>query len=146
MKVYVGMAAEYIHHAHIGILIEARKYGDVIVGLLTNEAIASYKRTPITTYEQRKKVVENIKGVEKVIPQITLDYVPNLLKLKPDYVVHADDWKSGIQEAIRERVIHVLEKWGGELIEIPYTKNISSTKLREEKIGKGGLNVFRMVS
>ena len=84
MKVYVGMAAEYIHYAHINILIEARKYGDVIVGLLTNEAIASYKRTPLATYEQRKKVISHIREVSQVVPQETLDYVENLRKYNPN--------------------------------------------------------------
>lgn len=133
MKVYVGMVAEYIHYAHIDILIEAQKYGDVIVGLLTDEAIDSYKRTPITTYEQRKKVISHIREVSQVVPQETLDYVENLRKYKPEYVVHGDDWKVGIQSKVRERVIEVLKEWGGQLIEPPYTKGISTTALIEEK-------------
>lgn len=135
--VYVAMCADLIHHGHINVIEKASRLGDVVISLLTDKAIASYKSPPLLSYRQRKKVVENIKGVEKVIPQTTLDYIPNLLKLKPNYVVHADDWKSGIQEAIRERVIRVLEEWGGELIEIPYTKGISSTILRDEKMKAG---------
>ena len=132
-KVYVGMAAEYIHYGHINILVEASKYGNVIVGLLTNEAIASYKRVPITTYEQRKKVIGSIKGVFQVVPQETLDYVENLRKYKPEYVVHGDDWRVGIQSKTRGRVIEVLKEWGGKLIELPYTEGISSTALIEGK-------------
>ena len=79
-KVYVGMSADLIHPGHINILNEASKYGSVIVGLLTDEAIASYKRLPSLTYEQRKQIIENIKGVDEVIPQTTLDYVENLKK------------------------------------------------------------------
>jgi len=132
-KVYVGMAADYLHVGHISIINAAEKYGDVIVGLLTDEAIASYKRVPVTTYEQRKKVVENIKGVVKVVPQPTLDYVESLRQLKPDYVVHGDDWKYSPQKETRRRVIQVLKEWGGKLIEPPYTRGISSTLLIENQ-------------
>lgn len=128
-KVYVGMSADIIHPGHLNIIKVARELGEVTVGVLTDEAIASYKRLPFMSYEQRKTVVENIKGVACVIPQTTLDYVPNLRKLKPDYVVHGDDWRTGIQGDTRERVIEVLKEWGGELIEPPYTQGISSTKL-----------------
>jgi len=128
-KVYVGMSADIIHPGHLNIINEARKYGEVIVGVLTDAAIASYKRLPYLDFEQRKIIVENIKGVSKVVPQETLDYVPNLRKYKPDYVVHGDDWKTGVQADIRKRVIETLAEWGGKLIEPPYTKGISSTKL-----------------
>lgn len=128
-KVYVGMSADLVHPGHLNIINEAKKYGDVIIGLLTDEAIASYKRLPFLSYEQRKIVIENIKGVKSVIPQETLDYIPNLKKLKPDYVVHGDDWCTGIQKETRERVIQTLNEWGGKLIEVPYTKGISSTQL-----------------
>jgi phosphoenolpyruvate phosphomutase len=128
-KVYVGMSADLVHPGHLNIIKEASKYGDVIIGLLTDEAIASYKRLPYMTYEQRKIVIENIKGVSKVIPQSTLDYSPNLILLKPDFVVHGDDWKEGIQQKTRNKVIEVLSEWGGKLIEVPYTKGISSSNL-----------------
>lgn len=135
--VYVAMCADLIHHGHINVIEKASKLGDVVISLLTDKAIAGYKSPPLLTYEQRKKVVENIKGVEKVMPQTTLDYIPNLRELRPHYVVHADDWKSGIQMAIRERVISTLREWGGKLIEIPYTKGISSTKLRDGRAKTG---------
>ncbi len=128
-KVYVGMSADIIHPGHLNIIKIAKELGEVIVGVLTDEAIASYKRLPFMDYEQRKEVVENIKGVARVVPQHTLDYVPNLRKYKPDYVVHGDDWKTGVQNETRTRVIEVLEEWGGELIEPAYTKGISSSKL-----------------
>ncbi|MEJ2555342.1 MAG: phosphoenolpyruvate mutase [Anaerolineae bacterium] len=127
--VYVGMSADLIHPGHLNIIKVARELGEVTVGLLTDEAIASYKRLPFMNYEQRKVIVENIVGVAHVEPQTTLDYVPNLRNLKPDYVVHGDDWKTGIQRETRERVIEALKEWGGELIEPPYTEGISSTKL-----------------
>lgn len=131
-KVYVGMSADLIHPGHLNIIKKANELGEVIIGLLTDEAIASYKRVPFLTYEQRKIVVENIKGVTKVIPQKTLDYTENLELLKPDFVVHGDDWKSGAQVDTRAKVIETLNKYGGKLVEINYTKGISSTILNEK--------------
>lgn len=130
-KVYVGMSADLVHPGHLNILKEAAKYGEVTVGLLTDAAIASYKRIPFMEFEQRKQVIESIKGVSHVVAQETLDYVPNLEKYKPDYVVHGDDWKEGVQQKTRQRVIDTLATWGGELIEVPYTQGISSTKLNK---------------
>lgn len=127
--VYVGMSADIIHPGHLNILKEANELGEVVVGVLTDRAIASYKRLPYLTYEQRKLIVESIKWVSKVIPQETLDYRPNLLMLKPDFVVHGDDWKEGIQKQTRQTVIDTIDKWGGKLIDVPYTEGISSTKL-----------------
>lgn len=130
-KVYVGMSADLIHPGHLNIINEARKYGEVTVGVLTDKAIASYKRLPFLSFEQRKLIVESIKGVSKVIAQDTLDYVPNLKKIKPDFVVHGDDWRKGVQREIRDRVINILSEWGGKLIESEYTKGISSTQLNK---------------
>jgi phosphoenolpyruvate phosphomutase len=129
--VYVGMSADIIHPGHLNIISEARKLGRVIVGILTDEAIASYKRLPYLNYEQRSAIVSNLKGVDEVIPQSTLDYVPNIKKIRPDYVVHGDDWKKGIQKEVRQRVIDVLAVWGGQVVDVPYTKGISSTMLNE---------------
>lgn len=128
-KVYVGMSADLVHPGHMNILKEAAKLGDVTVGLLTDKAIASYKRLPFMSFEHRKEVIENIKGVSNVIAQNTLDYRTNLKLVKPDYVVHGDDWKEGVQIKTRQQVIETLAEWGGELIEIEYTEGISSTKL-----------------
>ncbi|MCR8916444.1 phosphoenolpyruvate mutase [Marinobacter panjinensis] len=129
--VYVGMSADLVHPGHLNVLMKAQELGEVTVGLLTDEAIASYKRVPFMEFEQRQQVIENIKGVSKVIPQTTLDYVPNLEAMKPDYVVHGDDWKNGVQRQTRQRVIDTLAQWGGELVEVPYTKGISSTQLNK---------------
>jgi len=127
--IYVGMSADLIHPGHLNILAKARELGSVTIGLLTDKAIASYKRLPHMTFEQRAQIVENLKGVDQVVPQDTLDYVPNLQRLKPRYVVHGDDWQSGVQRTTRQRVIDALAEWGGELIEVPYTPNVSSTNL-----------------
>ncbi len=127
--VYVGMSADLIHPGHLNILKAARELGDVTVGLLTDAAIASYKRLPHMTFEQRKAVVENLKGVDRVVPQETLDYVPNLRTYKPDFVVHGSDWRQGVQQQTRQRVIDALAEWGGQLVEPEYTEGISSTML-----------------
>ena len=129
--VYVGMSADLVHPGHLNILKKAQELGEVVVGLLTDEAIASYKRIPNMEFEQRKQVIENIKGVSRVIPQPTLDYVPNLESLKPKFVVHGDDWKTGVQQQTRQRVIDTLAQWGGELVEVAYTKGISSSQLNK---------------
>lgn len=125
------MSADLIHPGHLNILRKASELGEVVVGLLTDEAITSYKRLPYMTFEQRREVVESLKYVSSVLPQKTLDYASNLKELRPHYVVHGDDWREGVQHETRRRVIEVLAEWGGELIEIPYTDGISSTVLQK---------------
>ena len=124
-KVYIAISADILHHGHINLIKKASEYGDLTVGVLTDEAIATYKRLPVLSYENRCEVIKNIVGVKEVIPQETLDYTENLNQLKPDYVFHGDDWKEGSQSLIRKNVIDTLKGWGGELIEIPYTKDVS---------------------
>ncbi|MFN0730047.1 phosphoenolpyruvate mutase [Polaribacter gochangensis] len=131
-KVYIGMSADIIHPGHLNIIKEGAKLGKVTVGVLTDEAIASYKRLPYLNFEQRKMIVESIKGVANVVAQNSLDYKPNLKILKPDFVVHGDDWKEGIQKETRQKVIDTISLWGGKVIDIPYTEGISSTKLNEK--------------
>lgn len=131
-KVYIGMTADIMHPGLIHIINEATKYGDVIVGLLTDKAIAGHKRLPYLTYEQRKEVVENIKGVSEVIPQEEWSYVDNLKRIRPDYIIHGDDWKNGPLREIREQVFEVMNEQGGKVIEIPYTKGINSSSLDKE--------------
>ena len=131
-KVYVALAADLLHHGHINILSHAAKLGDVVIGLMTDKAISRYKRLPYLSFEERKLVVESIKGVVKVIPQDTMDYTKNLQVEKPDYVVHGDDWKDGVQKKQRDQVIDTLASWGGELVELPYTKGISSSLIDEQ--------------
>lgn len=130
-KVYIGMSADLVHPGHLNVISTGRKLGSVIIGLLTDEAIASYKRVPYLSFDQRKIVVENIAGVSEVVPQHTLDYSTNLRLLKPDYVVHGDDWKTGVQQQTRQKVIDVLKEWGGELVEVPYTGGISSSGIQQ---------------
>lgn len=135
--VYVAMSADLIHHGHLNIIQHASQLGEVVIGLLTDEAITAYKPLPYLNYEQRKIIVENIKGVMKVIPQKTLDYTDNLKKLKPNFVVHGDDWTTGVQKDTRNQVVKTLKEWGGELVEVPYTHGISSSQYKEaqKKLG-----------
>lgn len=128
-KVYIGMCADIIHPGHLNIISKGRELGYVIIGLLTDQAIASYKRIPLMTFEQRKAVVQNLVGVDEVVAQETLDYSANLLAIKPDFVIHGDDWTTGVQAATRQRVIDVLKQWNGQLVEVSYTQGISSTDL-----------------
>ena len=142
--VYVGMSADLVHPGHLNIISRARELGEVTVGLLTDAAIASYKRLPYMTYDQRKVVIENIQGVVRVVPQDTLDYEPNLRTYRPDFVVHGDDWQTGIQAKTRQRVIDVLAEWGGKLVEVPYTEGISSTALNQSLREIGTTPTIRM--
>lgn len=128
-KVYIAVSADILHHGHINLINKAAELGELTVGVLTDEAVASYKRYPILGYDERKEIIANIKGVHRVIPQTSIDYAENLEMLKPDYVVHGDDWIGSIQSKVRARVIETLSKWGGQLIEIPYTQGVSIDKL-----------------
>ncbi len=129
--VYLGMIGDIMHPGLINIINEATKYGDVMIGLYTDKAIATHKRLPYLTYEQRKQVIESIKGVSTIVPQDDWSYVPNLVKYKPDYLIHGDDWLYGPDKYIRDEVFKVMEAMGGKVIEIPYTKGISASGLKE---------------
>lgn len=128
-KVYVGMSADVFHHGHVNIINEASKHGDVIVGLLNDKAVAGHKRLPYLNWENRKKIIENIKGVTEVFEQLEWDYAPTILKYKPDYMVHGTDWLQGPLAPYRDLAIKALESYGGKLIEVEYTKDVSSTEL-----------------
>lgn len=146
-KVYLGMVADIMHPGLTRIINEGARYGDVIIGLFTDKAVAEYKRLPYLTYEQRKEVVENIKGVSEVVAQDEWSYIPNLRRLKPDYIIHGDDWKLGMDMELREEVIKTMAEWGGQVIEIPYTKGINSSALVEEQktIGTTPENRMKML-
>lgn len=120
--VYMCFSTDVLHGGHISIIKKAARLGKLIVGVLSDEAIASYKRFPLVPFEERKELFENLSNVAEVVEQKDLSYKANLLALKPDFVVHGDDWVSGFQQPIREEVIAVLATYGGKLIEYPYTK------------------------
>ena len=129
--VYVPLAADILHEGHLNILRIASNYGKVIVGLLTDAAIIQYKNLPFFDYDQRFKIVSNLKFVDKVVPQDSWNYRLILNSIKPDFFVHGDDWKKGVQSKIRLEVIKELKKWNGELIEPKYFKNVS--KITQKK-------------
>ena len=122
-KVYMCFSTEFIHSGHIAIIKRARRLGKLIVGVLSDEAVASFKRFPLMPFEERKALISNIAGVEAVVEQKTLSYAENLRKLKPDYVVHGDDWVNGFQKPIRQEVIDILNEYGGQLVEYPYSSD-----------------------
>ncbi|MES2223542.1 MAG: phosphoenolpyruvate mutase [Patescibacteria group bacterium] len=143
--VYLPMAVDLIHYGHIYIINEARKLGKVVIGLLSDEAIATYKRVPLSTYDQRKKIIESIVGVDSVMLQEVHDFEPNLRKLKPDYFVHGDDWKESVQSEKRKKVIEILNEYGGELVEPKRIESIpSTTNLIEGLVGQGVTPETRM--
>ena len=132
--VYVPLAVDILHSGHLNIINRAKKYGKVVIGLLSDQAVAEYKNIPSLEYTERYKIVKNLKNVHKIIKQDTWDYSKILNSLKPDYFVHGDDWKKGIQKKTRQKVIRLLKKNKGKLIEIPYTKNISSSSIKSDLI------------
>ena len=132
--IYAGMAADIIHYGHIKLINKAAKRGELIIGLLSDNAIKSYKRKPIFSYKYRKYLIQNIKGVKRVVRQNSLSYKNNLKKYKPKFVIHGDDWKSGKQMQTRHEVLNCIKEWGGKLIEVKYTKGISTTKVIQRLI------------
>jgi phosphoenolpyruvate phosphomutase len=144
--IYIGITGDIIHPGIINIIQKAATYGRVIVGLLTDSAIAPHKRLPYLTYEQRKNVMENIKGVSEVIPQNEWSYIPNLKKLRPNYIIHGDDWKTNYLQKIRAEVYAFMNEIGGEVIEIPYTQGIDADKLLENAKSIGTTPDIRLKS
>lgn len=140
------MIADIMHPGLTNIINEGTKYGDVMIGLFTDKAIATHKRLPYLNYEQRKEVLMNIKGVSEIVPQDEWSYVPNLLRYKPDYIIHGDDWVYGPDKYIREEVYKTMAKLGGEVIEIPYTKGITSSGLANEIASLGTTPQARLSS
>lgn len=130
--VFVPMSADLIHHGHINILIKANKLGKVVVGLMTDKGIKSYKgKLPILKYLFRKKIISSIRYVDKVIPIPGLKYVKFAKKYKFDFFLHGDDWKKGPQSKQRAELFKLMKKWGGKVIDIKYTQGISSSKLKK---------------
>ena len=128
--VFVPMAADLLHHGHIRILKKAAEYGTVVVGLMTDKGLESYKRKPVLKYNERKEIILAIKYVNFVIPLNGLVFLKLAELLKIDYFIHGTDWKRGPQSSVRNKLIQKVKDWKGKVIEIPYTKNISSTKIK----------------
>ncbi len=129
-KVYVSLIADLIHAGHINILTKAAKLGEVTVGLLTDKACGELNDVPYLDYEKRKIVLESLSFISSVLPQDTASYRKNLEVLKPDFVVHGDDWKTNNQKKYREEVLKLLEEWHGKLVEIPYSQDINDLRIK----------------
>lgn len=142
-KVYMCFSTDMIHSGHIDIIKKAEQLGDLTIGVLSDEAIASFKRYPLMPFEERKVLFENIAGVKKVVEQKELSYKNVLLEIKPDIVVHGDDWKEGFQKPIRDEVIEVLNSYGGELVEFPYNKDAKYDELDKQMRMQLGMPDYR---
>ena len=130
--VFVPMAIDFLHHGHINILIKAKKYGNVIVGLMTDNGIRSYKgKKPIISYKNRLKILSHINLISYVLPLPGLKYVDFAKKFKFDFFAHGSDWKTNVQSDQRKKLKQVMKRWSGKVIDIPYTANISSSKIKK---------------
>lgn len=131
--VFVPMSADIIHHGHINILKKSKKYGSLIVGLMTDKGIKSYKKKlPFMRYKERKIILESIKYVDLIIPIPGLKYLKFAKKYKFNFFIHGDDWKKGPQSYQRSCLIKTMREWKGKVVDIKYTKNISSSKLKKK--------------
>ena len=137
--VYMCFSADIIHGGHIAIIKKAARLGKLIVGVLSDEAVASYKRFPLIPFEERKALVGSIAGVCRVVEQRTLSYADVLRTLRPDYVVHGDNWREGFQKPIRDEVVSILAEYGGRLVEFPYSRDEKYAEL--EKISRAELGM-----
>lgn len=128
-SVYLGITGDIISPGIINIVNEGARLGELTVGLLTDRAIVSHKRIPYLSFEQRKMVVEGLKGMGRGVPQDDWSYVPNLRRYKPDIMIHGDDWKSNYLSKEREDCFRVVNEWGGKIVEVPYTRGHQLNRL-----------------
>lgn len=129
-KAYTCFCTDVIHEGHLNIIKEAQKYGEVIVGVLSDEAMVRYNRFPVVSFEERIQMVTELEGVSDVVIQKDIMYDQIIKKLKPDYVIHGDNWKTGPMKAIRDNVISALKEYGGEIIDVPHTMKMSEELMR----------------
>lgn len=141
---YVTLVGDNLNQGHKNILNAASKYGTLVIGLMTDDACVKYTTLPHFSFEERKKfLLSEYPKIKKIIPQSDIDYTENLNSIKPNYVFHGDDWKSGFLSKIRKKVIKQLKKWNGKLIDIPYTKNIPSSENRKQFLQSHTTNEIR---
>ena len=133
--VYACFCTDVIHEGHLNIINNAKKYGKVIVGVLSDKAMIRFNKFPLISFEERMKLLQNVAGVDQVVVQNEIMYDEVFENIKPNYIIHGDNWKTGAQIAIRNNVISLLKKYGGELIEIPYTFS-EKTQLIDSKTRK----------
>ena len=128
-KVFMSLSTDVIHGGHIRMIENASRLGELTIGVLNDQVVASYKRFPLLSCKERMKIAASLQGVAHVIEQDEMSYRKVIRDLKPDYIVHGDDWRSGLQQPIREEVIQLLSEYGGQLKEFPYTVNEEYDKL-----------------
>ena len=131
--VYMCFASDIIHGGHIKIIRRAQRLGKLVIGVLSDEAVASYKRFPLVPEAERMRLFENIAGVSRVVEQRTLSYRENLEKYHPDIVVHGDDWCTGFQQPVRDEVVSILASYGGKLVEYPYSHDEKYRELQRRE-------------
>ncbi|MCH5155408.1 MAG: phosphoenolpyruvate mutase [Clostridiales bacterium] len=122
-KVYTCFCTDIIHEGHLNIIKEAQKYGDVYIGVLTDEAMIKYNRFPTISFEERVSLVKNLNGIKDVVIQTDIMYNQIVAQLHPDYIIHGDNWKSGPLKAIRDNAEQLLKAYDGKIIDVPYTYN-----------------------
>ena len=129
----VPLTIDLLHHGHINVLLKAKKYGKkIIVGLMTDQAIKNYKkRKPIIKFKDRKKILKHLDCVDYIIPLKNINFSSVAIKYKFDYWVHGTDWRKGVQSNSRKQLIKTMKQWNGKVIEVPYTKGISSSKAKK---------------
>ena len=130
--VFLPMAADILHYGHIRILNKSSLFGSVVIGLMTDKGIASYKKKSFFSYKKRFEVLSSLKKIELIIPLEGLIYIEIAEILKPKYFVHGSDWRNGPQAKVRLGLKKIMSNWNGKLLEFPYTKDISSTLIKKK--------------
>ncbi len=141
--VYTCFTTDVLHEGHMNILKEAKKYGRLIAGVMSDEALVKFDRFPTISFEMRKQMLEGIAEIDEIVDQKSVSYRENLLKYRPDYVVHGDNWKDNEQKSVREEVIEILKEWGGTLIEVPYTRSEGVKRIDNRMREKLSMPEFR---
>jgi len=142
-KIYTCFCTDFIHDGHLNIIKEAQKYGEVIVGVLSDKAMIRFNKFPTISFEERFDLVKNIKGVSKVVVQEDIRYDKIVEEIKPDYIIHGDNWLTGPMKTIRDNVVELMEKTGGQVIDVPYTKTEGINLLDEKYELRRGMPEYR---
>lgn len=127
--VYACFCTDVIHEGHLNILRQAKKYGRVVVGVLSDKAMIRFNRFPMISFEQRMRMFQDLEIVDQVIEQTEMMYNEVVKQIHPDYIIHGDNWREGPERIIWKNVLSLLEQYGGKLIEVPYTYNLEVRKV-----------------
>ena len=141
--VYTCFCTDVIHDGHLNIISNAKKYGEVVIGALSDEALIRYNKFPTISLEERIRLYESLDGVDRVVVQNSMLYDDVIPEIKPDYVVHGDNWANGPESAIRANVVKLLSEYGGELVEVPYTYNENVRKIDQRLKEKLSMPEYR---